>query len=203
MRDERCGGLGAAALHLGPAPVRARQLRGAAARGHTWGIPFLTAMRLLRLVVIGAAAALSACYATVTKSAPSASAKSDVEFLHPFGAPTRPFSPAVRVGNLVFLAGQIGTEGGSASGSVVSGGIAAETKQTLENIKQTLAAIGLSMDRVVKCTVFMADMKEWDAMNAVYRTYFAAPNYPARSAFGANGLALNARVEIECITAAK
>lgn len=127
---------------------------------------------------------------------------SDVAFLHPFGAPTRPFSPAVRVGNLIYLAGQIGTDA-SASGAVVSGGIAAETKQTLENIKQTLTAIGSSMDRVVKCTVFMADMKEWDAMNAVYRTYFTAPNYPARSALGANGLALNAKVEIECIAAAK
>ena len=86
---------------------------------------------------------------------------------------------------------------------MVSGGIAAETRQTLENIKQTLTAVGSSMDRVVKCTVFMADMKEWDAMNAVYRTYFTAPNFPARSAFGANGLALNAKVEIECIAAAK
>jgi len=86
---------------------------------------------------------------------------------------------------------------------VVPGGIEAETKQALENIKGTLAAIGLSMDRVVKCTVFMADMKEWDAMNVIYRTYFTAPNYPARSAFGANGLALNAKVEIECMAAAK
>lgn len=124
-----------------------------------------------------------------------------VQFLHPFGAPTRPFSPAVRVGNLVFLAGQIGTDA-SANGAVVSGGIAAETKQTLENIKQVLTTQGLTMDRVVKCTVFMVDMKEWDAMNVVYRTYFTAPNYPARSALGTNGLALNARVEIECIAAA-
>lgn len=159
-------------------------------------------MRIATLVLLAAASALSACHATVTRTATSPAA-ADVQFLHPFGAPTRPFSPAVRVGNLVFLAGQIGTESGSAGGGVVPGGIAAETKQTLENIKQTLAAIGLSMDRVVKCTVFMADMKEWDAMNAVYRTYFTAPNYPARSAFGANGLALNARVEIECMAAAK
>lgn len=134
-------------------------------------------------------------------AAPPAPA-ADVQFLNPFGAPTRPFSPAVRVGNLIFLAGQIGTDA-SAAGAVVSGGIAAETKQTLENIKQVLATQGLAMDRVVKCTVFMADMKEWDAMNVVYRTYFTAPNFPARSAFGANGLALNARVEIECIAAAK
>ncbi len=143
---------------------------------------------------------LSACMPTKPASAPVPA--NDVQFLHPFGAPTRPFSPAVRVGNLIFLAGQIGTDA-SAAGAVVSGGIAAETKQTLENIKQVLASQGLTMDRVVKCTVFMADMKEWDAMNAVYRTYFTSPNYPARSAFGANGLALNAKVEIECIAAAK
>lgn len=158
-------------------------------------------MRLPRLALLAAAVLLSACHFNVSRRAIPAPAP-DVEFLHPYGAPTRPFSPAVRVGNLIFLAGQIGTDA-SASGAVVSGGIAAETKQTLENIKQVLAAVGSSMDRVVKCTVFMADMKEWDAMNAVYRTYFTAPNYPARSAFGANGLALNAKVEIECIAAAK
>jgi len=145
----------------------------------------------------------SACAVATPKPAAAPAPSGDVQFLHPFGAPTRPFSPAVRVGQLVFLAGQIGTSSAAAGGTVVAGGIEAETRQTLENIKGTLAAIGLSMDRVVKCTVFMADMKEWDAMNGIYRTYFAAPNYPARSAFGANGLALNARVEIECIAAAR
>jgi len=152
-------------------------------------------MRILRVALLVSIGVTAACFASVPVA-------TDVAFLHPFGAPTRPFSPAVRVGNLIYLAGQIGTDA-SASGAVVSGGIAAETRQTLENIKQTLAAVGSSMDRVVKCTVFMADMKEWDAMNAVYRTYFTAPNYPARSALGANGLALNAKVEIECIAAAK
>lgn len=116
----------------------------------------------------------------------------------PFGAPTRPFSPAVQVGDLIFLSGQIGTDA-SASGAVVTGGIEPETKQTLENIKRTLEAIGRTMDDVVKCTVMMADMKEWDRMNAVYRTYFREGRLPARSALGANGLALGARVEIECI----
>jgi reactive intermediate/imine deaminase len=161
-------------------------------------------MRPHRFVFAIAALVTSACHsgATSAPAAPPAPASADVAFLHPFGAPTRPFSPAVRVGNLIYLAGQIGTDA-TASGAVVPGGIAAETKQTLENIKQVLTAVGSSMDRVVKCTVFIADMKEWDAMNAVYRTYFMAPNFPARSAFGANGLALNAKVEIECIAAAK
>ncbi len=67
----------------------------------------------------------------------------------------------------------------------------------MENIKQAVEMFGSSMDRVVKCTVFLADMAEWGAMNEVYRTYF--PNPPARSALGASGLALDARVEIECI----
>jgi 2-iminobutanoate/2-iminopropanoate deaminase len=114
----------------------------------------------------------------------------------PFGAPTRPFSPAVQVGNVIFLSGQIGTDA-SASGGVVPGGIEAETRQTLENIKDVLQRSGSSMDRVVKCTVMMADMREWDRMNVVYATYFPK-NKPARSALGANGLALGARVEIEC-----
>ncbi|MBW7933835.1 MAG: RidA family protein [Gemmatimonadaceae bacterium] len=153
------------------------------------------------MAIVAGALVSGACHLNVGRRAAPAPA-SDVEFLHPFGAPTRPFSPAVRVGNLLYLAGQIGTDA-AASGTVVPGGIAAETKQTLENIRRVLEATGSSMDRVVKCTVFMADMKEWDAMNAVYRTFFTAPNFPARSAFGANGLALNARVEIECVATVK
>ncbi len=160
-------------------------------------------MRLLRVVLVLAAVSSVGCRVSVVrKPVPEPAPAGDVAFLHPFGAPTRPFSPAVRVGNLIYLAGQIGTDA-SAAGGVVPGGIEAETRQTLENVKRTLEAVGSSMDRVVKCTVFMADMKEWDAMNGIYRTYFKAPNYPARSALGANGLALNARVEIECIAAAQ
>ena len=126
------------------------------------------------------------------------------EFLQPYGPPTRPFSPAVRVGNVLYLAGQVGVPSASAAAaSVVSGGIEAETRQTMDNIKDVLEKTGSDLDHVVKCTVFMADMKEWDAMNAIYRTYFKNGKFPARSAFGANGLALNARVEIECIATVK
>lgn len=121
----------------------------------------------------------------------------EVEFLTPYGQPTRPFSPAVRVGNLLFLSGQIGTTA-DAAGGLVAGGIEAETRQTMENIKDVLTRSGSSLDQVVKCTVMMADMAEWPRMNTVYTTFF--PNHkPARSAFGATGLALGARVEIECI----
>lgn len=122
----------------------------------------------------------------------------DVEYLTPFGKPTRPFSPAVRVGDVIFLSGQIGTDA-SANGGLIAGGIEAETRQTLENIKRTVEAVGSSMDKIVKCTVMMADMAEWDRMNVVYREFFPEGRLPARSAFGTSGLALGARVEIECI----
>lgn len=108
-----------------------------------------------------------------------------------------PFSEAVRVGDLLFLAGKLGTKPDK---GLVKGGIKAETAQTMKNIKAVLERNGSNMDNVVKCTVFLADMNEWGKMNAVYRTFFNK-NYPARSALGASGLALGARVEIECIAA--
>ena len=106
-----------------------------------------------------------------------------------------PFSSAVRVDNLLFLSGALGIVPGTRE--LAEGGIQAETRQTLENISRTLENFGSSMDKVVKCTVFLADIAEWGAMNEVYSTFF--PNKPARSALGASGLALNARTEIECI----
>jgi reactive intermediate/imine deaminase len=106
-----------------------------------------------------------------------------------------PFSDAVRVGNMLYLSGQIGNRPGEME--LVPGGIQAETRQTMENIKTVLEANGSSMDRVVKCLVMMADIGEWPAMNEVYVTYFR-DRYPARSAFAGTGLALGARVEIEC-----
>ena len=107
-----------------------------------------------------------------------------------------PFSEAVRVGNMLYLSGQIGID--SNTNALVEGGISAETKQTMENIKNTLMKNGSSLERVVKCTVMMADIREWAEMNKVYVTYFTK-NLPARSAFGTSGLALGARVEIECL----
>jgi 2-iminobutanoate/2-iminopropanoate deaminase len=154
------------------------------------------------LLLAAMALALQGCHAGARAAAePAAPARAPVQYLTPFGTPTRPFSPAVRVGDLIFLSGQIGTAA-DATGGVVPGGIEAETRQTMENIKRTLEAVGSSMDKVVKCTVMMADMREWDRMNEVYRTYFTAGRLPARSALGANGLALGARVEIECIATA-
>jgi 2-iminobutanoate/2-iminopropanoate deaminase len=110
-----------------------------------------------------------------------------------------PFSEAVRVDGLLFLSGMIGND---STGALVPGGIRAETRQTLENIKAALTRNGVGMDRVVKCTAFLADIAEWPAMNEVYRTYFPT-NKPARSALGGATLVRNARVEIECIAAVK
>ncbi len=106
-----------------------------------------------------------------------------------------PFSDAVRVGHMLYLSGQVGNRPGEPG--VVAGGIQAETRQTMENIKAILERNGSSMDRVVKCTVFIDDMAEWPAMNEVYGPYFPE-HKPARSAVGADGLALGAKVEIEC-----
>ncbi len=125
----------------------------------------------------------------------SADRAPDVEF-YPLSAGVRlPFSEAVRVGSLLYLSGQMGTDG---SGKLVPGGIEAETHQVLANVGAVLERHGSSMDRVVKCLVMLADMAEWPAMNTVYLEHFASP-LPARSAFGASGLALGGRIELECI----
>ena len=125
----------------------------------------------------------------------------DVEYLLMPGMEDRdlPFSSAVRVDNTLYLSGNLGNIPGSLE--LAEGGIQGETRQTLENIKRVLEQFGSSLDQVVKCTVFLTDMSEWGAMNEVYKTYF--PNPPARSALGASGLALGARVEIECIAVVK
>lgn len=109
-----------------------------------------------------------------------------------------PFSNAVRVGDLLFLSGEIGTLPNSSK--LIEGGIKNETKQTMDNIKSSLASHNLTMNDLVKCTVMLADIKEWATFNQVYKEYFPK-HFPARSAFATNGLALNARVEVECIGA--
>ncbi len=107
-----------------------------------------------------------------------------------------PFSDAVRVGHMLYLSGKIGNVPGTLQ--LAQGGIRGETRQTLENIKASLEKYGSSLGEVVKCTVFLADIAEWAAMNEVYVEYFPV-NPPARSALGSSGLALGSRVEIECL----
>jgi len=121
----------------------------------------------------------------------------EVEYLNAAGTEGLglPFSAAVRVDNMLYLSGNIGNIPGTLE--LAPGGIEGQTRQTMENIKHALEEFGSSMDRVVKCTVFLADMGEWAAMNEIYKTYFTNP--PARSALGASGLALDGRIEVECI----
>lgn len=109
-----------------------------------------------------------------------------------------PFSEMVRVGDMLFLTGMVGVTPGTLE--VVEGGIEAESRQTMQNIATMLEANGYAMSDVVKCTVMLEDISEWSTFNAVYQTFFEAP-YPARSAFGADGLAVGARVEVECFAA--
>ncbi len=109
-----------------------------------------------------------------------------------------PFSAAVRVGPTLYLSGQLGTD---SAARLVPGGIVPETRQALHNVRAILDRAGGTMDDVVKCTAMLADMSEWAAMNQEYVTHFRKDRLPARSALGASGLALGARVEIECIAA--
>ena len=110
-----------------------------------------------------------------------------------------PFSEGTAVGGLVFLSGQLGNVPGTMA--LVEGGIEAETRQALRNIATVLEGQGLGLDRLLRCTVMLADIAEWPAFNAVYSEFFSDLPMPARSAFGCCGLALGARVEIECTAA--
>ncbi|HEY3350778.1 MAG TPA: RidA family protein [Thermoanaerobaculia bacterium] len=115
---------------------------------------------------------------------------------YPSSPATLPFSEAVRDGDLLFVSGQIGNPPGTLG--LVPGGMRAEAAQALENIRAIVERHGSSMTQVVKCTVFLADIREWGDFNEVYRKAFPG-KLPARSALGASGLALGARVEVECI----
>ena len=129
-----------------------------------------------------------------------ASATPQSRVIAPEGSSTiAPYSPAVRAGDLIFLSGQIGIRPGTRE---LAGNITAETQQALENVRTVLTAAGLTPADVVKCTVFLADMRDYDAMNAVYGRFFTTEP-PARSAIGVGGLPLGARVEIECIARAR
>lgn len=145
-------------------------------------------------ILVGLALLLCACTGPGTPDGPIFLSNETAE------ETSLPFSEAVRTKGLLFVSGQIGAAPGSLS--VVPGGIQAQTRQALDNIAAILARHGSSMDRVVKCTVFLADVSEWADFNEVYVEYFVPGALPARSALGANGLAAGARVEVECIAAA-
>ena len=143
---------------------------------------------------------LSACESDYSASEHADNPAEDrpyVEFLNPADQEEPgPFSDAVRVGDLLFLSGKIGILPGTRT--LAEGGIEGEARQTMDNIKTTLERWGSSMQQVVKCTVMIDDIAQWGAFNEVYVEYFPE-NKPARSAFGADGLALGAAVEVECI----
>jgi len=107
-----------------------------------------------------------------------------------------PYSQAVRTGNLVFTAGQIPID--PATGKLVPGGIKEQAHRVLENLKAVLEAAGTDFSRVVKCTVFLDDLKNFAEFNEAYGEYFAS-DQPARSAFQVAGLPLGAKVEIEMV----
>jgi 2-iminobutanoate/2-iminopropanoate deaminase len=109
-----------------------------------------------------------------------------------------PYSQAITAGNLLYCSGQIPLD--PATGALVQGDLAAQTRRVLDNVGAILAAAGTGFDRVVKTTVFLADMNDFAAMNEVYATYFTSPA-PARSTVAAAGLPKGARIEIEVIAA--
>jgi len=138
------------------------------------------------VVAVGAAIVLGGCsflsqIATATPDSPA--------------PPAGPYEPVRRAGGLLFLAGQLGTRD---DGSLVSGGIGPETRRALEKIKALVESEGSTMDRVVKCSVFLADVLEWDAMNVEYAKFFPGRK-PARTAVGGIEIPRSGRVEIECI----
>lgn len=149
---------------------------------------------LITGIAILSAATVMADSNAVKKTATS---RPHVEFIDS-GRFDLPFSDAVRVGNLTYFSGEIGDVEGS--GKLVAGGIKAEARQVMSNIKHSVEANGYQMKDIVKCTAMLADMAEWPAFNEVYKSFFSKP-YPARSAFGTSGLAFGARVEVECIAA--
>lgn len=105
-----------------------------------------------------------------------------------------PFSDAVRVGDTLYLSGQLGI----GPDGKLPDGIEAQTRQALENVGAILKRSGLGYEDVFHCTAMLSDMKLWPAFNKIYVTYFPEGKRPARSAFGASGLALNALIELEC-----
>lgn len=131
----------------------------------------------------------------------SAEPPADIEFLNSGKVvPTSlPFSEAVRVGTTLYLSGQVGIQPRTLK--LVPGGLKAEARQTMDNIKTTLETHGYTMRDLVKCTVMLSDISKWSEFNDIYKTFFVE-RYPARSALGANGLALGAQVEVECIAVA-
>ena len=145
--------------------------------------------------------ARAALIATLAAAAAAAGERPKVEFLNSGKVSTGdlPFSEAVRHGDTLYLSGQIGVAPGTLK--LVAGGFEPEARQALENIRTILAANGRTPADLLKCTVMLADIADWPAFNTIWRGFLKRP-FPARSALGATGLALGARVEVECLASA-
>ncbi|OYT70615.1 MAG: hypothetical protein CFK49_01860 [Armatimonadetes bacterium JP3_11] len=115
---------------------------------------------------------------------------------HDAPAPIGPYSQATRVGDWIFISGQIPID--PCTGELIPGGIAAQTRQVLQNLQAVLTAVGLNLDSVVKTTIYLTDLTMFSEMNAVYATYFRPP-YPARATVQVSALPKGAQVEIEAI----
>jgi reactive intermediate/imine deaminase len=137
-------------------------------------------MKLIAAIAIAVATTSSASAAALEANAPA--------------APPLPFSKALRVGDVIYLSGQIGI----GPDGKLPDGIEAQTRQALNNIGAVLKQSGIGYGNIFHCTAMLADMKLWPAFNKTYLEFFPEPPLPTRSAFGANGLALGALVEIEC-----
>lgn len=135
-----------------------------------------------------------ACIAVAACASSRTPASTRPEFVVP-NRGNSPFSSVVRVGHFLFVAGQIGTDSGA---GLAKGGTGPETTAAMKNIQRLLVQAGSSLDRVAKCTVMLADMREWATMNEAYNAFFPQLR-PARSSFGTTGLAVGAHVEIECM----
>ena len=161
-------------------------------------------MRNMKSLVGAAAIVFAFCVAAEAQNKdqakPAPTQSTTVEYQSASNPSARTLSDFVRVGNILYLSGKLGTD---SAGNLAPGGIGPETKATLENIKTVLEKNGSSMDNVIKCTVMLTDIKEWADMNTVYVTFFKKERLPARSAFGTSGLVRNARVEIECMAKLK
>jgi len=133
--------------------------------------------------------------AAMALAMPLLAAASPVTHYNEGNPPGRPFSLAVRAGDYVHLAGQMGTD----ANGLVPGGFEAQSRKAMDNIAAVLKGMNLSMDHLVKCTVMIEDMKKWGDFNKIYTTYFKPGRMPARSAFGVSALALGGEIEVECL----
>lgn len=143
----------------------------------------------MRGIVHFCALAVASC------SLPGAAQAEEAIVHYPPPMPGLPFSAAVKAGDTIYLSGQIGRD----SQGHLPEGMAAQARLALDNLAAEARQAGVGMDAIVKCTVMMQDMTQWDAFNAVYARYFQPGRLPARSAFGVSALAFGALVEVECI----